>query len=317
MAVTIKEVAKLANVSISTASYALNGKPNVSDKLRERVLEAAKQLNYHPNAAARHLKSKKTMSIGVFIYGFSGPVFSEILEGMNQAALEEGYNLIVSSGALSDKIINQRQIDGAIIFDSSIEDEVLINFAKANYPVILLDRDLSGKNIYRSVINNEEIVYQFINELADKYGSVGILTGPRDSYNALRRITGYEKAIKNKGLKSYIYEGDFTYKRGLEVGAEIANTKLPRAIFCSNDESAIGLMGALMERGYRIPEDIAIAGFDNIMWTKYVIPKLTTIEIDHTAWGHDVAKSLINNLQEGTFLNIDEPKYQMVYRTSA
>ena len=95
MAVTIKEVAKLANVSISTASYAINGKPNVSDKLRERVLEAAKQLNYHPNAAAKHLKSKKTMSIGVFIYGFSGPVFSEILEGMNQAALEEGYNLIV------------------------------------------------------------------------------------------------------------------------------------------------------------------------------------------------------------------------------
>lgn len=317
MSVTIKEVAKLANVSISTASYALNGKPNVSDKLREKVLEAAKQLNYHPNAAAKHLKSKKTMSIGVFIYGFSGPVFSEILEGMNQAALEEGYNLIVSSGSLSDKIINQRQIDGAIIFDSSIADDVLINYAKANYPVLLLDRDLKGKNIFRSVIDNEEIVYHFIRELLDKYGSVGILTGPKNSYNAQGRLNGYLRAVKERKLKTYIYQGDFTYKRGLEAGIEIAKEELPRALFCANDESAIGLMGALLDAGYKIPDDIAIAGFDNILWTKYVIPKLTTIEIDHTAWGHRVAKSLINNLKNGTFLNIDDPKFKIIYRESA
>lgn len=317
MSVTIKDVARLAGVSISTASCALNEKGNVSELLKEKIFKAAKTLNYHPNAAAKQLKTKKTNNIGVFIYGFSGPVFSEVLEGMNKAAQEEGYNLLVSSGSLSENIINQRQIDGAIIFDSHIKDEVIINFSKSNYPVILLDRDLEGDNIFRSIINNKDIVYNFILQMQTKYQKIAMVTGPNDSYNALGRLKGYKEALKQNNQKPIVYEGDFTYESGILIGQKLSKNQLPDLMFCANDESAIGLMEELKRQGYKIPEDIAICGFDNILWARHVDPQLTTIAINHTEWGHDVAKSLINYLKTNEFLEIGDPKHEVIYRRSA
>ncbi|NLB84591.1 MAG: LacI family transcriptional regulator [Acholeplasmataceae bacterium] len=317
MSATIKDVAKLAGVSISTASCALNEKGNVSDQLKDKIFKAAKKLNYHPNAAAKQLKTKKTDNIGVFIYGFSGPVFSEVLEGMNKAAQEEGYNLLVSSGSLSEKIINQRQIDGAIIFDSHIKDEVLINYSLSNYPVILLDRDLEGDNISRSIINNQEIVYNFILQMQKKYQKIAMITGPNDSYNALGRLEGYKEALKTKNLQPIIYKGDFTYESGIAIGQKLTKEDLPDLMFCANDETAIGLMEEMKKQGYKIPEDMAICGFDNILWTRHVEPQLTTIAINHTEWGHDVAKSLINYLKTSKFLEIGDPKHEVIYRASA
>ena len=124
--VTIKDVAKLAGVSISTASLALNDKPRVS-KTKEKVLNAAKELGYRPNFSAQALKTKKTGSIGVFIYGFGGPIFSDLLETIHIELRKEELNLIVSMGKSALELLKNKQVDGAIIFDTKITDEEIID----------------------------------------------------------------------------------------------------------------------------------------------------------------------------------------------
>jgi LacI family transcriptional regulator len=140
---TIKDVAKKAGVSVSTASYALNNVPHVHPDTRQRVIDVANSINYHPNASARNLKTKRTNNIGVFVYGFSGPVFSEILEGVNHVVHQHGFNILVSSGNSSSIMLKEKQVDAAIIFDSSLDRDVITQFAKTS-PVVVLDTYLKG-----------------------------------------------------------------------------------------------------------------------------------------------------------------------------
>jgi len=137
---TIKDVAKLAGVSISTVSYALNNQPNVHPETKKRIMDAARELNYYPNGIARNLKTKRTGNIGVFIYGFAGPIFSDVLEGIRQKLQENNFNIVVSSGKSSANLLNERQVDGAIVFDGGLTDDVLINFASHGLPFYVLVR---------------------------------------------------------------------------------------------------------------------------------------------------------------------------------
>src|SRR5690554_3240074 len=166
--VTIKDVAKKAGVSISTASYALNDDPRISKKTKEKILEIAHNLNYHPNAAARNLKRKKTNIVGVFVDGFKGPVYAKILDGIHLELTNKNYYIVVSSGESGKKLLLERQVDGAIIIDHNLDDELIKYVAKNGIPCILLDRRLSGKNIYESMLKNEEIVYELVIDMIKK-----------------------------------------------------------------------------------------------------------------------------------------------------
>lgn len=304
---TIKDVAKVAGVSISTASYALNGQPNVSEKTRKKVLEVAKELNYYPNASARNLKTKKTGNIGFFIYGFDGPIFGDILEGVNYELRQNGLNIIVSSGESSAVILRERQVDGAIIFDSNIDNDTILKYA-LGYPVILLDRQLSGSNIHSSQVPNRKLVKNFINEIINKgYNKIGYLSGPIDSPSNNERYLGFKEALDENKIENYKhYQGDFTTNKGYEIGLEIASSNdKPEFIYCANDETAIGLLKAFNEKNINVPNEVAIAGFDGILLGDYVSPKLTTIEIDYKKWGHELAKyisAIINNTKKEELL---------------
>ncbi|MFA6801717.1 MAG: LacI family DNA-binding transcriptional regulator [Acholeplasmataceae bacterium] len=316
---TIKDVAKKAGVSISTASYALNNVPSVHPETKQRILDAAKELNYYPNGIARNLKTKKTGNVGVFVYGFSGPIFSNVLEGIRQTLQEYGFNIIVSSGKSSENLLNERQVDGAIIFDNNLTDECLKNYAAHDFPIILLDRNLEGKNIYTSVIDNENIVYQFIMKMIQKgYKDFGFLSGPLDAFNNNRRFDGFQKALNDGHIEKHVYyQGDFTTESGYKIGKEIIKNKhIPRFIYCANDESAIGLMKALKEVNIRIPEDVALAGFDNIYLGEYLTPKLTTIGIDHVEWGRNVAQAISELIKNKTIESFDHPDGQIIMRES-
>lgn len=288
---TIKDVAKRAGVSISTASYALNNQPNVSDKTREKVLLAAKELNYYPNASARNLKTNKTGNIGFFIYGFDGPIFGDILEGVNKVLREEGLSIVVSSGQSSETLLKERQVDGAIIFDSNISNDIIINYAN-RAPVILLDRNLVSDNIYTSHVNNVLVVKDFINEIINKgYKKIAYLSGPSDSPSNNQRYLGFKEALAEANLKEFAYyQSDFTTEGGYQVGKKLSSqSEYPDFVYCANDESAIGLIKALNENSIKVPETIAVAGFDGILFGDYISPKLTTISIDYKKWGHELA----------------------------
>ncbi len=316
---TIKDVAKLAGVSISTASYALNNVPNVHPETKERILNAAKALNYYPNGVARNLKTKRTGNIGVFVYGFSGPIFSDVLEGIRKKLQENDYNIIVSSGKSSSNLLRERQVDGAIIFDAELSDATLINIAKHGLPVFVLDRKLQGQNIFSSVIDNEGLVFKFIEKMIQKgYKDYAYLSGPEDAFNNNHRYDGFKQALETYGIRTHRYiKSDFTIQGGYLAGKAIVESKNPpRFIYCANDESAIGLMQALKEHHVQIPNDIAIAGFDNIYLGEYMSPKLTTIGINHVLWGTTVADALLKIIQNKETENFEHPEGSIIMRES-
>lgn len=316
---TIKDVARLAGVSISTTSYALNNSPKVSEKTKEKILKIAKELNYHPNGNARNLKNNKTGNIGVFIYEFAGPIFSDVLDGIHKELQKNGFNIIVSSGTSSLNLLLERQVDAAIVFDDQLSNETLLFYAKLGYPVYVLDRDLVGNNIYSSVINNNDLVRDFImNKIDEGYTNLGFLSGPLDSYNNIHRYIGFKEALSIKGITDHhYYQGDFTIHGGYDVGLKIAESNdKPSFVFCANDESAIGLIQALKSKRIGIPGDIAVAGFDNISLCEYIDPPLTTIKVDHFDWGKQVAKSIVNILTKNEPLDITKPKGKVIERES-
>lgn len=299
---TIKDVAKKAGVSISTASYALNDRPNVHPQTRQKVLEAAEALNYYPNAHARNLKSRKSSNIGVFIYGFGGPIFSDLLEGINLELQKKKYNIIVSSGDSSNVMLRERSVDAAVIFDGEISNDEIRRFAKSQ-PIVVLDRYLEGENIYQSRIENEKLVYEFVTQLIEQkgYKHIAYLSGPEDSFNNKERYKGFKKALKEKDIEKHAYiEGNFTIDKGYEATMYlIKENNLPEFIYCANDESAVGVIRALNEMGISIPSEVAVAGFDGIQLIDYITPKLATIKINHFEWGRQIAgylTRLLNNI---------------------
>jgi len=317
--VTIKDVAKQAGVSISTASYALNDDTRISKATKERILEIASQLNYYPNAAARNLKRKRTNIIGVFVDGFGGPIYTKILDGIHLELTNNNFNIIVSSGESGKNLLLERQVDAAIISDHGLDDELITHVAKNGIPTLVFDRKLTGENIFNSMINNEEIVYELITKMIEKgYKKIGYVSGAPNSYDNLHRFKGLVKALTEYKMDTkYYYKGDFTKQSGYKVGKLIASEKdLPDFLYCANDEMAVGVMDAFHELNVKVPEDIAIAGFDNIELSEYCIPKLTTVNVPHYQWGRDIAKALIDILtNKNTIVDVNV-KCHIIYRES-
>lgn len=315
---TIKDVARKAGVSISTASYALNNQSNVHPDTKKKILAIAKELNYYPNGSARNLKTKRTGNLGVFVYGFAGPIFSDVLEGIRQTLQANNLNIIVSSGKASSNLLKERQVDGAIVFDGQLSDDVLLHYASQGHPLFVLDRNLVGPNIYSSVIDNEGLVYTFIQAMIQKgYDDFAFLSGPTIAFNNNHRYDGFKQALHEKGLSHTYFQGDFTIQSGYQAGLLLSKQeKRPRFVFCANDESAIGLIEALKQGGVRIPEDIAVAGFDNIVLDEFITPKLTTIGIDHMEWGKRVATALMDIINDRIPEDIQVPIGKIIYRES-
>ena len=315
---TIKDVAKRAGVSISTASYALNNIPNVHPVTKKKILDAAKELEYTPHFSARHLKTKKTNNIGVFIYGFSGPVFSDILEGIRQTLQAHKLNIIVSSGLSSHSLLKEKQVDGAIIFDANIDNDIVDHVSSKGMPIIVLDRDYNSNHVYQHSIDNEYLVETFMEDIisSNHYQSYGFISGPMDSYNAVKRYEGFKNALKKHNIKQHaIYHGDFTIDGGFKIGQQFKyEQNKPDFVFCANDETAIGFMQAIKEHHFSIPNDVSIAGFDNFYMTQFTQPKITTIGINHIEWGHQVARKIIQLLDGQVLPKKESPQGEFFWR---
>jgi len=305
--VTIKDVAKAAGVAVSTASYALNGVDKVSEQTKEKVLKKAKELNYTPNSIARNLKTRKTELIGLFVHDINGPFYDKLIKGIQEVVNQKGYGLIIfcDSGqkpGTSCSFLRERRIDGAIIISPNISNEQVRDLALEGFPIVVLDRKLAADNLYSVVVDNEKGANEAVQHLIDLGNrKIGFISGPDDSYDNKERLKGYINTLRNNSLEinyEYVLNGKFTEESGYELIIKFLkeNKELPTAFFSSNDEMAIGAIRALQEGKIRVPEDVAIVGFDDILISSYIQPKLTTVRRPMYELGSFSAHMLMNIL---------------------
>ena len=317
---TLKDVARRAKVSVASASYALNGNGTINAATRKRVLAAAEELNYHPNAFARHLKNRKTLTLGVFISRFGGSFYEDILEGIHNAALQTDYELIVSPDSRSPrKILTQRQVDGAIVFDTKVESASLLRLASKQFPIVVLDRHLDGDYLFPVLLDNEQGTRAAFRHL---YGQgarrLAFVSGAADSFDNLERMRAFLGEADMAGVPVSTYPGNFTEASGHEIGRQIiAAGDLPEAVFCANDQMAIGFIKAMHEHQLSAPDDIAVVGFDDILIARYMRPTLSTVGTSRTLWGSLAATQLIAFLDNGSPFQSQRIPTQLIQRESS
>ncbi|SDT23576.1 transcriptional regulator, LacI family [Paenibacillaceae bacterium GAS479] len=295
--VSIKDIAKQAGVSISTVSYALNDSPKVTLETKNRILAVAKELNYVPNAAARQLKKQESLIIGAFLTDFSGAFYGDLLQGMKEVVNRKGYDLIVCSGKQSHRLLPERMIDGAIILDSAFSDEELLEYADRGHRLVVLDRELRHESINQVLLDNKAGANLAMDYLIENgHRKLYIVCGPPDSYDSRQRLTAVRQTLdRHPEVEAVFLEGDFNKVSG-EAAAKKILSELsgePPGVFCLNDEMAIGLFQTVQDHGKGIGEDLSLIGFDNIDLTRYLSPRLATIEYSKHRWGAMASQQLL------------------------
>ncbi|MDF2152784.1 LacI family DNA-binding transcriptional regulator [Vibrio sp. CAU 1672] len=306
MKVTIKDVAKKANVSIATVSYAINGCNRVSEKKRQHILKVADELNYVANTNAKQLKQKKSKSIGLFFNYWFGPVYSELVKGIEKVCHQQGYDLVACSmygneNSTAHKYIRDRVVDGAIVLTKSFDNEFLMSVAGENFPMVVLDRELSAPHIYNILIDNFGGAFSATKELVLKgCKDIYFFTGPEDSYDSQKRFDGYISALGYFSIpvkKHYLIRSDFTEKTAYaQMGKLFEQGKRPDAVFAANDEMAIGIIRAAKRYGVEIPSQMKLVGFDDIHMAELMIPSLSTVTHEKEGMGEVAASTLVSAL---------------------
>ena len=308
MAVTIKDVAEAANVSISAVSYAINHSGPVSEEKRERIMKAVQELGYVQNGMARRLRMQKKGFIGYYANSLHGAFYGEVLKGIEEVFSKQNKELVVGkcnpyqNDLQVIRLLVEKMTDGAIILSSSISDETIRKLATDDFPIVVLDRELYGKNISCVLVDNKGSAYkvgQYIYRLGLK--KVGCLIGT--GYDGTQRMSGLKKAVEEFELDlrpEWIIEGNWVEKEAYEKTIQLAKTEsLPQVIFAFNDEMAKGCMEALKSLHFRIPEDISIIGMDDIWISSYLEPKLTTVHRPLYELGVSAAETLLHMMNGG------------------
>ena len=292
---TIKDVARRARVSIATVSRALNNTGKVRPEIRERVLRAARTLRYTPHGGARSLISGRTHTVGLLLPDLYGEYFSELIRGVDRAARRRGLHLLVSSshGSASEAASAVRalsgRIDGLLAMVPGEDAGFIREALPPTLPTVLLNSRTSGAQCPTLLVDDFGGARAMTRHLLERgYRRIAHIRGAEGNLQAEERLRGYRAALKGSGAAPpIVIEGEFTEESGFRAGQAIAAGGGPRpdAIFAANDMMAVGCLLALREAGIRVPEDMALAGFDDIPLTRFVSPPLTTVRADIATFG--------------------------------
>jgi LacI family transcriptional regulator len=303
---TIKDVAREAGVSIATVSRALNDSAVVSEATRRLVREVAERLNYWPNGAARSLITNRTQAIAVMLPDLFGEFYSEILRGMDMTTRKAGLHLLVSSShADADELVaglrsTRGRIDGLIVMAPDLDAGPAIRSLATDLPLVLIDPGKGFEACDSVGIANQAGALGVVRHLISLgHRQVATITGPARNADARQRLEGYRAALRAAGIEraaDYEIPGDFTEPYGYAAGARLlALDPRPTAVFAANDYMAIGVMGALSDARVRVPEDIAVVGFDDIAMARYLNPPLTTVHVDAYRLGERAVEMLVES----------------------
>ncbi len=286
MSTSIRDVATLAGVSTATVSRVMNGSHGVKDAARQAVLRAARQLNYVPHAAARALITGRTRTIAVLLPDMHGAFFSELIRELDQCAHAHGQSLLVASlhGSLDEvhKVVAliHGQVDGVILMAPFIDAPARLTDLILTVPTVLLNAPGPVLDNPVLTVDNAGGAHQVVRHFAALgYRDIVHIAGPSNNFDAAERARGFHAAARQ--LKLTVHRdipGDYSESAGQHAGQRIAaSAQRPRAVFAANDNMAVGCLEALTAAGVRVPDDIAVAGFDDIPIARFTSPPLTTV----------------------------------------
>ncbi len=309
--VTSRDVALRAGVSRTTVSFVLNNVPGVkiTDDTRQRVLQAARDLGYHPTAAARSLASGKTQRIGLVLgegqRRLAGDAFiPQFLQGITASIARRGYLLVlqmaedVPTRAAYDRLLREQQVDGLILSGPRLDDPLLHELAAEGFPLILHGR-LSDCEIPCVDVDNRAGARQATAHLAGLgHRRIGFVSNAPMFYSgAQERLVGYHDALTGYGIpldESLVKISGFSPDSGAAALRELIKASHPpTAVFAASDVTALGVLGAIHQAGLRVPEDVALVGFDDIFLAAHAVPPLTTVRVPAYGLGWTAAELLI------------------------
>ncbi len=286
--ITIKDVARLAEVSISTVSRVINDSKPVSPEVRKRVLKVIEETGYKPNDVARSLVTRRSYLIGVIVNNLAQSYVADIVRGIEEIGKMYGYDILLcssySSKETQDKylqLLDRKQAEGLFLVGSKFDDEIVELAKKLNKPCIYFTRDVHENMNYISIDCNAAI-YEMMNYLIKEGHKKIVYASDFEDRTTVEndKISGYNKAIEDNDLqfsKVYVVEGN-KHNKAYELGKSILNeAKEFTAVVCSNDEIAIGILDSFIDNGIKVPDDVSVVGFGSIREGKFVRPELTTI----------------------------------------
>ena len=308
MAITIKDVAREARVSVATVSRALNGHANVTPETRAHVLGVAAELRFVPSSAARSMITRRTHTVGALLPDLHGEYFSELIRGIDLAARARGLHLLVSSShgdaseaAAALRAMNGR-VDGLLVMSPHANADFLWGNVADDVPAVLMNTRVAGAQHSSFAVDNHGGAYAMVRHLVERgHRDIAFVAGPESNFEAQERLRGFRAALADllPGTSEHVLQGDFTQESGFRAGSQVvALSDRPTAVFASNDMMAIGCLSALNDAGVQVPQDIALAGFDDIPISRYVNPSLTTVRARITELGGLALERLASAIEE-------------------
>lgn len=313
---TIQDVARQAGVSAATVSRVLNNRTVVSEKTAVKVEQAIHELNYEPSVLGRNLRTSESRLLLVLIPSIANPFYTEIIRGIEDTAIEQGYNILLCETGSNPQresiyinLVRNRLADGIISMDPAVDKVRLTDLAK-NYPIIQCSEyDETGKISYVT-INSELAAYQAVKYLIQiGHQKIGFINSDNKYLYARERYHGYVRALKEFDIAVNPEWICNVKSVGFEQGQQAMRKLLgkvdrPTAIFADSDMSAIGALKEINANGLQVPSDIALVGFDNIDYSKMSHPTLTTISQPRYRMGSESAKMLISKIRGENVANV-------------
>jgi LacI family transcriptional regulator len=309
---TIRKVADLAGVSTATVSHVINDTRAVSAPLTARVLDAMEQLDYQPDIIARSLRRRETLTLGLLVPSVEIPFFARVAASVEAAANDAGYSVILcnTGWSLPREVhylthLLARRVDGLLCITQAMSAEHIAPVLRRRTPVVVFERTMPGVEIDAVEIDNFQGAEDATAHLLDLgHQRVGCITGLPNSNLNDERIAGYRKALKRRGIPfdpALVRTGDYTAAAGVRESLDLLRLpEPPTAIFAFNDLMALGVMRAVHERGLRIPDDVAVIGFDGLPFTEHCSPPLSTVEQPVTEMSAAAIAMLLDRTRGGS-----------------
>jgi LacI family transcriptional regulator len=307
-AASISDVARESGVSIFTVSAVVNNKAHVGKVLRERVEEAIRKLNYRPNLIARSLSKQKTQTIGMIVPDIANPFFPMVVRGAEDAALKQGYNLLLCNsddslqkeeGAI--ELLLSKRVDGILLTKAAgdLSPSLRQMISEVNIPFVLVMRTYPQLTKDAVISDDYQGAYDAVCHLARSgRRRIGLISGPLKISNAKERWRGFRDALEKEGLPyepELVVEGDYRIESGFRAGHALLSHR-PDGIYVANHLMTIGLLKAVEEMGLMCPDDFGLVSFDDYPWLGVFRPRLTTVELPKHQLGSEAAELLIQRI---------------------